>query len=111
MQLNQGLIDLIKVALGSEPIPVSRLNQHTAGVLASLAKQGMEARSMNEGPHGAAVITNRSRPEFLILPIADTPEYLQATAEHASIRASEARLAEEPETLDARLDDAVRSAD
>lgn len=88
MEYDPGLINLIDQSLSNEPIPVRELSQNTSATLKDLAQAGAEYR-LNDGPWPGKVITHRSRPEFLLLPIAHAPEYLQALAENAARQAAE----------------------
>lgn len=83
MAINQGLITLIKSALKAETVSVSKLNQDTKGVLEGLAKEGKQ-RPPGADPTGSTVVTYRNEPAFLLIPIKESPEYLQAMAEHAA---------------------------
>jgi antitoxin (DNA-binding transcriptional repressor) of toxin-antitoxin stability system len=108
VRINEGLKDLIRGALGSEPVPVGKLNQDTSGVLASVAKAGQEQRSSEGGPSGATIITFRGQPAFLLVPLADTPEYMKALAERSAQKAAELAN-EDPDGLAERLDAAIES--
>ncbi len=107
MAVNRGLVDLIGAALDNDAIPAGKMNQECSRILKDLAQKGM-AHQAQEGPFGGSIITQRSRPEFLIVPIANTPEYLQAIAEHAAKRAAEA-AGEDAESFTAKLKKAIEA--